>query len=1663
MPSKICPNCYFKNESDSIYCNECGSILDLSKYIESKQLEKNFLDKFKSAFGNKRIDEINSEIDSFIRLSLNFSNYDEDLIKFKSNKMDAEIFESKYNEISKLNYYEYLDEINKDDDLNKKVLKLKEIKTFMDNFDSNVEKQNNLLNKINLKLNDINQFNNNLDNLLNSDELLDTKNKNDLIQKYKSTFDFYDRSKVKKLDIESKNTINKFIDSYNNLDSTFKNHNKKINVKLHKQKILDNIKLIDNYFEKLDEFKSSNEFISITDKKSISDEFNTIYEMFDEEDLSQYSSKEQSKISQFLDSFSNLDNIINDINEKVGIKRLEEKINSKKELVDNFGKDISSLVELNSYITYKQIKEIKNKYLDLYDLINDAKHKIELKKEFSNFIKKYENIATIIGKINDHYIKNELEIHKSFFDNIDGKSLDYNQRLAVVSDEINSQIIAGAGCGKTLTVNAKVRYLIEKKGVNPSEILCLSFSNASVQDLQEKLPEDIEIYTFHKLGGKILEENDKPSRPDSEALQNFIKVYFRDNVINNEKLCEDIFEFYSYYFYNNVEEDDVDSIGEIYDIDKSRDYTTLKALYGGDNEKITFDNKTVKSFEELLIANYLFAHQIEYEYEKDYETVNKYYLEQKEFVFNLIFGEIDEINDIYIFDKLNIDLENLFEVKEIYTEKYKPDFYLPENEIYLEHFGVNRNCHALWLDKLGCEKYKQGIEWKRELHEKYGSKLIETYSYYMSENRLLLRLEEKLKKEGVEIKEIDYGYLISKIVERDQVNRFKEFMKLIQSFIELFKGNDYQIDKFSEFRKSVDLIEDEFNKKRNSLFLNIVEDIYISYQNYLKESKKIDFNDMINHATEEVKQGNLNDNYKYILVDEYQDTSYTRYNLVKSIQENTGAHVCVVGDDWQSIYRFTGCDVSLFSKFEDYFEYPLKLKIETTYRNSQELIDISGKFIKKNPNQIQKTLKSKKKSTNKPVKIAYYNNKSSQDKINIMEQVVDRIAKTSDRIMILGRNNFDIDEYIQTPGDEFKKPFIMSNKENELIYEKNKDLHVEYITVHRSKGLEEDNVILINLENKINGFPNKISDDPIMDFVINDSDQYEFGEERRLFYVALTRTKNNVYLLVPNNDKSQFVEELENDINKLEILSNNSEETFDNPEEFMKDKKAHTLKTHLKCPLCKTGNIELIILNKGEKNLFKFFSCSHERCDWDGGLYFSDLKLLNEIKICSECNSILQVYNGRYGPYYRCKNKCKTPKIKGELLNRIEKIFEENESNVEYESHESKIKCPKCKTGNITLNINPDNKYKHLKCSNKNCDWKVNNININKSQINEIQLCPECNSVLLKRKGKRGEFYGCSNFPKCRYTQEIGSSNNQQKESEKIKTSLKCPSCNSGDVLIEITGKDRGKFICSECSWDGGLFYENIDKINTLDYCPADDCNGITYMKKGKFGEFRSCSNYFKTKCNGKASKTKTNKPIKSKSSKTKTNKSTIKEIETDLECPECDGDVVLIKNTQTNKGFFTCSNVDCDWNGGPFNQDEELLDTLDYCQEPGCDGLTYEKEGKYGTFKVCTYFSKTGCKAGNEPKKESKYEKIETGLSCPDCLTGEIIFINNKETGRGFLRCDNCDYDGGFFNEDDDLDSLEHCLEPGCGGLNYEKEGEYGTFTACTYYSKNGCKPGKN
>ena len=270
---------------------------------------------------------------------------------------------------------------------------------------------------------------------------------------------------------------------------------------------------------------------------------------------------------------------------------------------------------------------------------------------------------------------------------------------------------------------------------------------------------------------------------------------------------------------------------------------------------------------------------------------------------------------------------------------------------------------------------------------------------------------------------------------------------------------------------------------------------------------------MINKATNIIKNNGYIKKYRYIIIDEYQDTSYTKYNLIKEIKNKIDCKLFVVGDDFQSIYRFTGCNLDIFLKFKKYFKYSKIIKINNTYRNSKELISISGNFIMKNKNQLRKKLKSNK-SINKPVVIIYTN--------NIKKDFKKLIQIINTNILVLGRNNNDIYKVLDNEVKLFK---------DKIIY---KDKNIRYLTVHKSKGLEEDNVILINLENSILGFPSKIENNKILNYVLNEKDNYPYEEERRLFYVALTRTKNYVYLLVNKDKESIFVKELIKD-NKDEI------------------------------------------------------------------------------------------------------------------------------------------------------------------------------------------------------------------------------------------------------------------------------------------------------------------------------------------------------------------------------------------------------------------------------------------------------------------------------------------------------------------------------------------------
>lgn len=284
------------------------------------------------------------------------------------------------------------------------------------------------------------------------------------------------------------------------------------------------------------------------------------------------------------------------------------------------------------------------------------------------------------------------------------------------------------------------------------------------------------------------------------------------------------------------------------------------------------------------------------------------------------------------------------------------------------------------------------------------------------------------------------------------------------------------------------------------------------YEIELCSQGMIDFDDMITLACQLVRKQGIH-RYKYILIDEYQDTSNIRFSLVQAIKEKTGAKLMVVGDDFQSIYRFSGCKLELFTNFSSYFPNARILKLETTYRNSQELIDVAGEFIHKNRKQLPKNLKSKKQLSS-PIHIVWY-----QDEKKTFLDLLHSLRKQGKRkIMILGRNNRDIE-------------FILSNEfeyqHGSLTWLLHPEIQLYYKTVHRSKGLEEDSVIIVHLENAVNGFPNLRKESVLQRKLFRQEDSYLYSEERRLFYVALTRTRNEVYLLSSKEKPSIFVLEIQ--------------------------------------------------------------------------------------------------------------------------------------------------------------------------------------------------------------------------------------------------------------------------------------------------------------------------------------------------------------------------------------------------------------------------------------------------------------------------------------------------------------------------------------------------------
>ncbi|MEG2322013.1 MAG: UvrD-helicase domain-containing protein [Bacilli bacterium] len=801
-----------------------------------------------------------------------------------------------------------------------------------------------------------------------------------------------------------------------------------------------------------------------------------------------------------------------------------------------------TFIKQDKYISIKDIKEYtKDNFEDIYDAVRIH---------------------------NQNFIDKKLIELKDYFDNMykgidDNILLDKEQRIAILTDEDYNMIVAGAGSGKTTTMAAKVKYLVEIKKVDPKNIILISYTNKAVNELKERINKQFKINvlvcTFHKFGVDILKANTDEYLKVLLSGYNIINDYFSKILCNDNESLKEFLKFFVFYFDIPAYALKFDSLNDYHNYKKRNDYLTLKSRLN-DYNKTVIDTRTNKKYsilgeflrssEEVMIANFLYLNNICYDYEKPYPKLDK-------------------------------------------SKTYLPDFtlYQGENILYLEHFGLNYQGYNKLYSKINNYKYRLQINNKRKLHQNYKTVLLETYSG----PDLLNSLEQQLISHGFILKPKSAKEIYSKLVDTSKDIYYTRFIIFCLNFIQGFKIKGYDKNDFAKLKQI-------YSDERTLLFLNFIEKVYNYYERELEINHYIDFEDMINKAYLKLDKAKLN--YEYIIIDEYQDISMQRFNLTKKIADVSKAKVTAVGDDWQAVFAFAGSDVTLFTKFKDLMGYATELQITHTYRNSQELIDVAGKFVMQNNKQIKKQLVSPK-HLEKPVMIITYDdtNNKTKNKLDMLNNCLKDIYLkygSKQKILFIGRFNFE--KYYLLESQYFSQL-----EQDKLVSKNYPTFEITFLSAHSSKGLGYDQVIILNGSDGTYGFPSQIKDDPIMKIVNKEDNSILFSEERRLFYVALTRTKNKVYILTPVNCPSLFLIELKN---------------YSNVTVYNKTGLKFSLKEQL-CPICHLP----LIRKYGSFKIRNLYVCSNEKelCSFKT----NDLKYKLNIRKCPKCDGYLIVKHGK--------------------------------------------------------------------------------------------------------------------------------------------------------------------------------------------------------------------------------------------------------------------------------------------------------------------------------------------------------------------------------------------------------------------------------------------------
>jgi len=726
------------------------------------------------------------------------------------------------------------------------------------------------------------------------------------------------------------------------------------------------------------------------------------------------------------------------------------------------------------------------------------------------------DLAPFARVANECHLARTLLDHKDFFDTIEKSPLTDEQAKAVVSFDNRMLVVASAGSGKTSTMVAKAAYALRMNLVLPENILLLAFNNEAAKELQQRVRDRLAIVglpaekvvarTFHAFGLDVIGAATGKKPRLAPWLDQGQDMDHLTTIVDRLKDRDAGFRT-NWDLFRMVLGRNLPSFGkeEPEDWDPSKKTRGFRTLQGD----------VVKSQGERMIADWLFYNGVAHRYETAY----------------------------------------CVDTADATHGQYRPDFYYPDIDVYHEHWALDANGKPP-DDFVG---YLQGMTWKREVHRLNATTLIETTSAQLWSGEAFHLLAKELTSRGIVLDPNPDRPAAGKAPIENQA-----LLRTFRTFLTHAKSNQ-----LSSADLKAQLASQPANafRYRHEVFLSLFEAIRNEWEASLASEKVIDFEDMLIQAADHLVAGRWNSPFELVMVDEFQDASRARARLTRALVGKPHRYLFAVGDDWQSINRFAGADLSVMTEFEAWFGKAATHRLERTFRCPQSICDVSSKFVLKNASQISKQVKSSTQEFAPAVRAIQVDEPQfirgavrhvlSQLAQDIRSGAVERSKTGKVSVYVLGRYRRD--------------------KESLPAWDDLADaLEVSFLTIHGSKGLEADYVLLPRLATGSYGFPSGIVDDPVLQLAMPSPETFPMAEERRLFYVALTRARRSVTLITLRYRESPFLTELMQDFQIAPTaLDGKSTDTQ-------------------VCPECKQGSL---VPRKGPYGIFS--SCSRfPRCDF---------------------------------------------------------------------------------------------------------------------------------------------------------------------------------------------------------------------------------------------------------------------------------------------------------------------------------------------------------------------------------------------------------------------------------------------------------------------------------